>query len=34
MNAYNFSKAHIVAPWWWLWKTETCRSSSQANFNV
>jgi len=18
INNYNFSKAHIVAPWWWL----------------
>jgi len=34
INIYNFRKAHIVAPWWWLWKTETCRSTSHVNFNV
>jgi len=34
INNYNFSKSHIVAPWWWLWKTETCRSTSRVNFNV
>jgi hypothetical protein len=34
ISSYNLSKAHIVAPWWWLWKTETCRSISHVNFNV
>ena len=34
VNTYNLSKAHIVAPWWWLWKTETCRSTSHVNCNV
>jgi len=34
INTYNFSKAHTVAPWWWLWKTETCRSTSHVNFNA
>jgi hypothetical protein len=30
----NFRKAHTVALWWWLWKTETCSSTSHVNFNV
>jgi len=34
INSYNFSKAHIVAPWWWFWKTETCSSTSNVNFNI
>ena len=33
VNNCNFSKAHIVALWWWLWKTETCSSTSRVNFN-
>jgi len=34
INTYNFSKAHIVASWWWLWKPETCSSTSHGNFHV
>jgi hypothetical protein len=34
INTYKFSKAHTVAPWWWLWETETCRSTSYVNFNI
>jgi len=30
INTYNFNKAHTVAPWWWLWKTETCSSTSHV----
>ena len=26
--------ANIRAPWWWLWKTETCRIISHVNFDV
>jgi len=26
-NYLIISKAHIVATWWWLWKTETCSST-------
>jgi hypothetical protein len=33
-NTYNFSKARIVAPWWWLWNPETCRSIFHVNIDV